>query len=95
MIDTRTPAGKRQARSRPDWVSSRIPDLQGFVFHPDLAQVLHNNYNPGLDITINLNWLRAINQFAVRSIFWNPVPHSLNALTHYGGAWMGLDTAMG
>jgi hypothetical protein len=88
MIDTRTPAGQRQARTRPDWVSSGIPDLQGFVFHPDLAQVLHNNFNPGLGLR-DINWLRAVNQFAVRSIFWNPVPHSMNAFAHYlvGRGW--------
>lgn len=65
------------------WKESEIPDMKGIYLHPDLEQVLHNNYNPGIGAGPQLDWLRAMNQFAVRSIFWNPVPHSMNALMHY------------
>jgi len=65
------------------WKQSEIPDMKGIYLHPDLEQVLHNNYNPGIEGGPKLDWLRTINQFAVRSIFWNPVPHSMNALMHY------------
>src|SRR6266550_3353996 len=60
-------------------------DFEGIAMHPDLAQAIRNNFEPGLGIRNNpiVNAMRAINQFAVRSIFWNPVPHSMNSLLHY------------
>lgn len=63
-------------------------DFDGLVMHPDMAQALRNNFDPGLGMHANgpVNLMRAVNQMAVRSIFWNPVPHSFNALVHYLGA---------
>lgn len=87
FLSPESPAAEFMTRDRDvatakGFVKSDVPEFSDIWMHPDLAQTLHNNYNPGLGLT-NMNWLRAINQFAVRSIFWNPVPHSMNALTHY------------
>lgn len=67
-------------------------DLEGIYLHPDLQQAIHNNFEPGLvsgGANPLIRAMRAINQFAVRSMFWNPVPHALNAQMHYlvGRGW--------
>jgi hypothetical protein len=64
------------------WPQSDVPDLKGLYMHPDLEQVLHNNYKPGMGLP-DINWLRVANQLGIRSIFWNPVPHAMNAFMHY------------
>lgn len=84
-----TPEG--QAMRKEGWKElhgEAFKDFEGLVMHPDMAQALRNNFDPGLGMHASapINLMRAINQFAVRSIFWNPIPHSFNATIHFLGA---------
>jgi hypothetical protein len=84
-----TPEG--QAKLKQGWKElhgEAFKDFEGIVMHPDMAQAIRNNFDPGLGMHASspINLMRAVNQFAVRSIFWNPIPHSFNALVHYLGA---------
>lgn len=62
-----------------DWAPQELRDLHA---DPDLAAAIHNNNDPTTGGN-GFNWLRMFNQYAVRGIFWNPVPHALNTTMHY------------
>jgi hypothetical protein len=68
--------------NRHDWKESAIPQLRGWRMNDRLREVFNDFYKPGFEGDWG-EWLRKTNQFAIASIFWNPVPHIANVGVHW------------
>lgn len=69
------------------WRQPKLPQLHDWYVNPKLANVLDDFYKPGV-FDANSS-LRKVNQFAIGSIFWNPLPHIENVAAHWftGRGW--------
>ena len=96
-MDARSAEG--QAKKKEGWKElhgENFEEFKGIIMHPDMATAIRNNFDPGLGMKNGvINFMRAMNQFAVRSIFWNPIPHAVNAAIHYvvarGEDWLPVE----
>lgn len=65
-----------------DWRTPDLPLFTNDVMHPYLAEVADDFYKKrptdGLSAT-----LQKVNRFAVGSLFWTPIPHVMNAASHW------------
>jgi hypothetical protein len=72
------------------WVRPKMPQFSDWYVDPKYAAVLDDFYKPGIiDPAGPLRGLRAANQFAASSMFWNPIPHMQNVGVHWavGRGW--------
>jgi hypothetical protein len=65
------------------WEESNIPQLKGWHMTPEWKATFDDFYKPGFGGGA-FDWLRNVNNFAVGSMFWSPIPHSVNAIVHWG-----------
>jgi len=87
-----TPAWLERATRKPTeeqlkagWAESRLPQLKGWFFNPEWKAAFDDFYRPGFGGEGGLHeTIRNINNFAVKSMFWSPIPHSVNAIVHWG-----------
>jgi len=63
------------------WRTSKLPNFDGWKMHPQIADVLDDFAKPGLNDSA-LDVVRRVNTALAKTLFWNPVPHMLNELTH-------------
>jgi hypothetical protein len=73
-------------KAPPDWIPTKLPQLEGWRMHPKLAHVFDDFYGGR---SVLAEKIAKINRFATRSIFWQPNPHIENVLGHWytGRGW--------
>jgi hypothetical protein len=84
---------RNRSEALPGWRESSIPELKGVYLDPNMHAAIDNHLRPGLNIDVRgIETLRSFNRLATKSIFWNPVPHGLNATAHWfvarGADWV-------
>lgn len=62
------------------WRETVMPNFAGWKLHPHIADVLDDFAKPGLNDSA-LDVVRRVNTALAKTLFFNPVPHSLNELT--------------
>ena len=63
------------------WVTTKLPNFDGYRMDPHIADVLDNFAKPGLNDSA-LDVVRRVNTALAKTLFWNPIPHMFNELTH-------------
>jgi hypothetical protein len=71
------PGGKAQE----GWRTTKLPNFAGWKMDPKIADVLDDFAKPGLNDSA-LDVVRRVNTALAKTLFWNPIPHMLNELTH-------------
>jgi hypothetical protein len=74
-------AAPRGHAAQDGWKTTKLPNFDGWKMHPQIADVLDDFAKPGLNDSA-LDMVRRVNTALAKTLFWNPIPHMLNELTH-------------
>jgi len=83
-VDLNKPGGRAEAQRR-GYAESAMPQMKGIAMDPFLKAAFDDFSRPGLQSPA-LDGLRKMSQAVTKTLFFTPVPHSLNAFWHW---WVG------
>lgn len=68
----------RGGQWKSDWISPDMPVFRNDVMDPKIAHIINDFYGTK-DKGAVLDMMERVNNFAITSLFWTPVPHAMNA----------------
>ena len=71
-----------------NWISPQMPLFKNDVMDPKMAHIIDDFWGTK-DKSSLTDALERVNQMAIKSLFWTPVPHAMNAGAHWfmGRGW--------